>query len=151
MSNNRNFAIVGSAALIALFLATGTAAQSGKLYSLRGDVPLTQTGPAPAETKQSTGSGMFGRAYRQQPPLVPHEIDDFEIDLKVNQCLSCHDWPANAEVGAPKISETHYVDRDGVALDHVTPSRWFCTQCHVPQAETQTLIGNDFRSAAEVE
>ena len=34
----------------------------------------------------------FARSYRQQPPLVPHSIDQYQIDLKANRCLSCHDW-----------------------------------------------------------
>jgi cytochrome c-type protein NapB len=144
-------AIFGSAALAALFFAVAAAAQSDEVTSLRGAVPLMENTPAPDVTRQNTDGRKLDRAYRQQPPLIPHRIDNYEIDLKVNQCVRCHDWPYNIEEGAPKISETHYVNRDGVALDDVTPSRWFCTQCHVPQAQTRALIGNDFRSAAEVE
>jgi cytochrome c-type protein NapB len=87
------------------------------------------------------------RAYRQQPPLIPHAIDKYEIDLKVNQCLRCHDWPRNVRENAPKISETHYVDREGVRLDKIASTRWFCNQCHVPQMETKPLVDNLFRSA----
>ena len=151
MSKKPSLAIFGSAALAAFFITIGSAAQTDEVTSLRGAVPLMENTPAPDVTRQNTDGRKLDRAYRQQPPLIPHKIDNYEIDLKVNQCVRCHDWPYNVEEGAPKISETHYVNRDGVALDDVTPSRWFCTQCHVPQAQTRALIGNDFRSAAEVE
>jgi cytochrome c-type protein NapB len=91
------------------------------------------------------------RAYRQQPPMIPHRIDRYQIDLRVNKCLGCHDWPNNVEEGAPKVSETHYVSREGIALDHVARTRWFCTQCHVPQANTRPLVSNSFKSSRELD
>jgi cytochrome c-type protein NapB len=112
---------------------------------------LQETSQPPELGKPATADGGLARAYRQQPPLIPHEIEGYEIDLKANQCLGCHDWPNNAGVGAPKVSETHYLDRNGVALDQVARSRWFCTQCHVPQADARPLVDNTFKSAAEVE
>lgn len=87
------------------------------------------------------------KAYRQQPPLIPHRIDKYETDLKVNECMRCHDWPNNVAENAPKISETHYRDRDGRALDHVYPGRWFCTQCHVPQTDKKPIVVNTFEPA----
>ena len=42
------------------------------------------------------------------------------------------------------MSETHYVNRNGVALEHVARTRWFCTQCHVPQTDAPALVGNTF-------
>jgi len=122
-----------------------------ELQSLRGSSAIPETSPPPEVTSQTTDAGRFSRAYRQQPPLIPHEIDDYQIDLQVNICLTCHEWPNNEPVNAPKVSETHYIDRSGTALDHVSPNRWFCTQCHVPQANTRALVGNQFKSAAEVE
>lgn len=86
----------------------------------------------------------FERAFRQQPPLVPHEVDKYQIDLKANECLRCHDWPGNVKEDATKASETHYMSRDGVALDQVSRARWFCTQCHVVQEETDALVQNTF-------
>ncbi|MDH3596117.1 MAG: nitrate reductase cytochrome c-type subunit [Rhodospirillales bacterium] len=142
---------VSGLALAVLFVAPEVSAQSEKVESLRGPVLLEETNPAPAVEKQSTQDGGFARAYRQQPPLIPHEIDPYGIDAKANQCLGCHDWPYNADVGAPKVSETHYVDRNGVALDRVARARWFCTQCHVPQAAERPLVENSFKSAAEIE
>ena len=141
---------VATAALVGA-LAPQVNAQSGNVQSLRGAVAIPEQGPPPDLKKQNTTSGRFNRAYRQQPPMVPHKIDHYQIDLRVNQCLRCHDWPYNVEENAPKVSETHYMNRDGVALDHVTRSRWFCTQCHVPQDNARPLVRNQFKSAVEVE
>jgi len=92
-------------------------------------------------------AGRVTKDFRQQPPLIPHRIDKYEIDLKVNQCMRCHDWPNNAMEGAPKISETHFRDRDGKALDTLYRGRWFCTQCHVTQTDKAPLIANTFEPA----
>lgn len=87
------------------------------------------------------------RAYRQQPPLVPHDIGKYEIDLKVNQCLRCHEWPYSDQEKAPKISDLHYLDRNGVRQDVVNGNRYFCKQCHVPQADAKPLVDNKFQAA----
>lgn len=79
--------------------------------------------------------GRMQRNYRQQPPLIPHKIDQYQIDLRTNQCLTCHDWSKAGERGAPTLSMTHYLDRDGRELDHIAGTRYFCNQCHVPQAK----------------
>ncbi len=142
-----------STRILALVLLAGTLVAAAALgqepRSLRGDSAVDEPDTAPSVFRQETG-GPMERAYRQQPPLIPHRIAGYEIDLKVNKCLSCHDWPNNVREGAPKISETHYKGRDGVMLDHVARNRWFCTQCHVPQANAPSLVGNTFRNANEL-
>ncbi|WP_435256510.1 nitrate reductase cytochrome c-type subunit [Thioclava sp. FR2] len=87
----------------------------------------------------------FKRNYRQQPPLIPHSIDQYQIDLAANQCLGCHDWSKAGERGAPTLSMTHYMDREGNQLDQVAGTRWFCNQCHVPQADAPALVDNLFQ------
>lgn len=86
----------------------------------------------------------FTRNYRQQPPLIPHSVDQYQIDLKANRCLSCHDWTNAGERRAPTLSMTHYQDREGNQLDTVAGTRWFCNQCHVPQADAPALVENIF-------
>jgi len=122
------------------------AQQDGPVQSLRGTMELDENNEAPPVTSLTTGR-RFDKAYRQAPPMIPHKADKYQINARVNQCMRCHDWPYNVEEGAPKISETHYKNRDGVALDKVTRSRWFCTQCHVTQANAPALVRNEFRSA----
>lgn len=129
--------------------ASGALAQEGSIQSLRGVTDLTDEAGAAEPNKLHTGE-RFERNYRQQPPLIPHKIDNYQIDLKANQCIGCHDWPQNTAAGAPKISETHYVARDGERLNHVSTARWFCTQCHVPQDEATELVPNTFKSAADL-
>ena len=127
----------------ALGLATATfaLAQSATVTSLRGtevDTPsVLQNTYQPIERRLT-------RNYCQQPPLIPHSIDHYQIDLRTNQCLSCHDWTNAGERDAPTLSMTHYLDRDGVELDHIAGTRYFCNQCHVPQADSPALVGNTF-------
>jgi len=133
--------------LAAALAAIATLALAQDLKSLRGDLGVADADRAPPIPAYRE-AGRFERAYRQQPPLVPHQTERYEVDLKVNQCLRCHDWPSNVRENAPKISETHYVDRQGKRLDQISPSRWFCTQCHVPQSDAKALVDNAFRNAA---
>jgi cytochrome c-type protein NapB len=128
---------------------SAVAQQAGEVQSLRGEMPVPEENMAPENRRQETRAGAFSRAYRQQPPLIPHRIDGYQITRTVNQCMHCHDWPYNVQEGAPKISETHYVNREGVALDRVTPGRWFCNQCHVPQHNARELVPNEFKPATE--
>lgn len=130
-------------------LGAGQAQTPEPTVSLRGDLGITDSSPPPATVKQALSNDGFGRAFRQQPPLIPHRIDGYQVSKDYNKCMSCHDWPDYTKVGAPKISETHYRDRDNKPLDRVSNSRWFCTQCHVPQADTPDLVDNTFRSAVE--
>jgi len=121
--------------------ATFAMAQSATVTSLRGtevDTPsVLQNTYQPIERRLT-------RNYRQQPPLIPHSIDHYQIDLRTNQCLSCHDWTNAGERDAPTLSMTHYLDRDGVELDHIAGTRYFCNQCHVTQADSPALVGNTF-------
>jgi len=126
----------------------GANAQDG-VTSLRGGTALDEGRGAAEINRQNTGK-RFTRNYRQQPPLIPHKIAKYQIDLKANQCLGCHDWPQNVEANAPKISETHYVSPTGVRLNKVSTSRWFCTQCHVPQIEARALVPNTFTSSNDL-
>lgn len=141
------------AAAAGMFLAAAILAPAGALTeevkSLRGDVAIEENNPVPDVFTVREGQH-HGRAYRQQPPLIPHKIEKYEIDLKVNQCLRCHDWPNNSKENAPKVSETHYQDRAGNRLDQIAGTRWFCTQCHVPQTDALPLVDNKFMPATAV-
>lgn len=122
--------------------------QAPDIKTLRGSAPTVDLA-APEVARQNV-SGRFDRAYRQQPPLIPHQIDRYQIDLRTNQCLSCHDWSLAAKNGAPTLSMTHYLDRDGRQTDTVAGTRWFCNQCHVPQAEAKELVENTFKPSQTV-
>jgi cytochrome c-type protein NapB len=42
------------------------------------------------------------------------------------------------------VSITHFMDRDGQFLASVSPRRYFCVQCHVPQYPVKAPVANRF-------
>lgn len=86
-------------------------------------------------------------SYVQQPPLIPHHIRGYEVDRKTNKCLTCHSFKNYKRFDAPKISTTHFYDRDDQVLSDVSPRRYFCLQCHVPQVQAKPIVGNNFEPA----
>ena len=146
---HRQTKTVLAVAAIAIATASIAAFAQDAVKSLGGEKSLEQTNMAPEADKQSVAMGGFGRAYRQQPPLIPHKIDTYQITSTNNACMNCHDWPGHVEAKAPKVSETHYVDRQGVRLDKIAGTRYFCQQCHVPQADAKPLVNNTFQNATQ--
>jgi len=132
-------------ALALVVALVGLSAGAEEVRSLRG-AEADQADAAPPVYHVVEGVKL-DRAYRQQPPLVPHLTDKYEVDLKVNQCLRCHEWPYSDQERAPKISDAHYLDRDGVRQDSVNGNRYFCKQCHVAQLDAKPLVVNRFQPA----
>lgn len=122
-------------------IAVAQTTATGDVQSLRG---AEVDEYVPVEDVFHQDEKRVARNYRQQPPLIPHTIDQYQIDLSANECLACHDWTKAGERGAPTLSMTHYMSRDGSQLDAVAGTRWFCTQCHVPQADAPALVENTF-------
>ena len=85
------------------------------------------------------------RNYPEQPPVIPHAIENYQLTLRTNRCLECHRRQYTEASGAPMISVTHFMDRDGQVLGDVTPRRYFCTACHVSQVDTRPLVPNTFQ------
>jgi len=117
-----------------------------KLDSLRGGTPLNQDNPATVY-RQERDHPVSERDFVQQPPLIPHTTSGYQITKNFNKCMDCHAWQKTKESGAPKISVTHFRTRDGVEIDSVSPRRYFCVQCHVPQSDAKPLVGNDYTRA----
>lgn len=90
------------------------------------------------------------RNYPEQPPVIPHSIDGYQLTLGTNRCLACHKREFTEGSGAPMISITHFMDRDGQVLSDVTPRRYFCTACHVQQTDARPLVPNMFRDAKDI-
>ena len=84
------------------------------------------------------------RNYPEQPPVIPHTIEAYQLDANVNQCLSCHARSRTGASQAPMVSITHFMDRDGQFLASVSPRRYFCIQCHVPQHPVTPPVANRF-------
>ena len=128
----------------AISAGTGTLAAQSFNSALRGPTPLNEEGAAPPMTPTRNTSERETRNYPEQPPVIPHSIDGYQIDLNSNKCLSCHARARTAESQAPMVSITHFMDRDGQFLASVSPRRYFCTECHVPQNVTTPPVSNDF-------
>ena len=117
-----------------------------KLMGLRGGTPVSQDN-APAPGRQERDHPVSDRDFVQQPPLIPHTITGYQVTKNFNKCMDCHAFQKAKESGATKVSITHFRTRDGVELDNVSPRRYFCTQCHVPQTDARPLVENTFRRA----
>ena len=61
-----------------------------------------------------------------------------------NRCMTCHARKFTEVSQAPMISVTHYQDRDGNTLGGVSPRRYVCLACHVPQTTANPLVENRF-------
>lgn len=132
--------------LLAASLAAGSSALLAQSVSssLRGPTPLNDEGPAPPMQPTKNTAEKEVRNYPEQPPVIPHAIDGYQVDMQGNKCLSCHARARTAESKAPMLSITHFMDRDGQFLASVSPRRYFCTQCHVPQSTATPPVSNDF-------
>jgi nitrate reductase (cytochrome), electron transfer subunit len=141
----RNLAMTLAAALCLSVLA-GTAGAADTVRSLRGvsvDAPEPKT-----EAPHNRADGPpIARDYVQQPPLIPHKIDGYEISKNFNKCMDCHSWSRYQEFNATKVSLTHFKDREGGELSNISPRRYFCTQCHIPQSDAKPLVENTFKRA----
>ena len=111
---------------------------------LTGQTPPMAEVAAPPVPKWVTDDVRKMRAYPEQPPVIPHTTDGYQIDINGNKCLSCHARARTGESQAPMVSITHFMDRDGQFLASVSPRRFFCTECHVPQNVVKPPVDNDF-------
>lgn len=123
---------------------TAPASAAPLLDPLHGDVGIEQNASPPPMAPERNRDVRVQRSYPMQPPVVPHAISSYAIDLNSNKCLSCHDRDKAVEKQAPMVSVTHYMDRDGQFLAEVSPRRYFCTQCHVAQDEVPLPVDNTF-------
>ena len=121
-----------------------------EVSSLRGPIEIDQDTKAPDMKKYPKDGEPIARDYVQQPPLVPHSIDRYKINLKSNKCLGCHSWKNYRQYDATKISQTHFEDRDANVLANVSARRYFCTQCHVPQVNAKPLVENEFKPVTAI-
>ena len=137
----RDLRLLAAATLMVL---ASTVVMAQTFSALRGPTPLDQEGPADPMTPEQNTSVREPRNYPEQPPLIPHSTEGYEISTHANKCLSCHARTRVRESQAPMISITHFSDRDGQFLASISPRRYFCTLCHVPQHNVRVPVENDF-------
>jgi cytochrome c-type protein NapB len=130
-------------ATLAVVLACAEAAPL--VDALRGPVPITGTTQPPRLGNQVNDDQRPKRNYPDQPPIIPHRIDGYQVDRNFNKCLDCHAREKTPVSQAVPVSETHYIDRSGKVLDRISTRRYFCKQCHVAQEAAPALVGNGFR------
>lgn len=111
---------------------------------------ISQELPAPVIPNDENKDLKRERNYPEQPPTIPHSIRGYQVTANANKCLACHSRANSALTQAPMVSITHYMDRDGQVLAAVSPRRYFCVQCHVPQKEVKPLVENGFRTIDDV-
>jgi cytochrome c-type protein NapB len=131
-------------AVAAFAICISTALLAQPFSALRGTTPLDQEGAADPMTPEQNTSEREPRNYPEQPPLIPHATEGYEISVRANRCLSCHARTRIRESQAPMVSITHFSDRDGQFLASISPRRYFCTQCHVPQHNVRVPVENGF-------
>lgn len=129
-----------------LSLTAAALALSGGAFgveSLRG-TDLTDASQKPERRSVEVVQGGFERSYKEQPPMIPHGIDKYEVSLRLNGCLKCHSEATAEKENTKPTPESHFLDRDGNKLDQLSSRRYFCTQCHTVQLEGQPLVENVF-------
>jgi cytochrome c-type protein NapB len=136
------------AVLAAALFASVSGIAAAQVNSMRG-VQADAVDNAPLDLQyQGKKPGLqkiVARTFEGQPPVIPHAVTNFdEITLEENQCLTCHGPAKYQEKNAPKIGDSHFLDREGKKLADVSMLRHNCTQCHVPQVDAPPLVGNDF-------
>ncbi len=135
---------------LSLSLLAGSPAQAADAGSAvvdpqRPNTPLDADSAPPERYKVEVVQGGIQRSYKEQPPMIPHAIDKYDISLRLNGCLKCHSEETYQAEKAPKLGDSHYLDRDGKRLEKVSMLRYFCTQCHAVQFNSQALVDNNFQ------
>jgi cytochrome c-type protein NapB len=130
---------------LALLIAAAAAGAEPFVDAMRGPVAITATTEPPRLRNAVNDDNPPPRNYSQQPPIIPHRIDGYQVDKNFNKCLDCHAREKTAVSQAVPVSATHYVDRDGKMLNRISTRRYFCKQCHVAQDPVAPLVGNTFR------
>lgn len=89
---------------------------------------------------------LIARTFNNQPPLVPHTIENYEIGRDTNDCLDCHISDEFKGKKMPMVGKSHLVaNADPKAEPQISMLRYQCNTCHVPQVDAQPLVDNVFQ------
>jgi cytochrome c-type protein NapB len=124
--------------------ATFSTLSADEVYSLRGAVDLDELSEVVPNRRTLAVDSGIDVSFEDQPPMIPHSIDKTRITLHENSCLACHNRKdAKIEDSTPP-PKSHYKTREGDKLKEISTGRYFCTQCHAPQASKEPLVENTF-------
>ena len=138
--------VLAGAALLAW---AGVASAQEVVESLRGNNPITATSRTDNMFRPEKDQDLIPRNFQKQPPLIPHSIKGYNITQNFNKCMDCHSKERAEETGATKVAKSHYLDREDKKLTNISPRRYFCLQCHVPQFDAKPLVENTYKPAAK--
>ena len=131
--------------IVTLFIATlvmGFWAMAGdNIATLRGSAPLNEQGKPPTIPRVENKDIKRKRNYPMQPPTIPHKIDNYQVDLRTNKCMTCHSRKRTEESQAPMISVTHYMDRDGNFFSRCFSSSLFLSTMPCSPTRNQAVGG----------
>ncbi len=142
----RNIMMFVLGASLAALLGGSSVAVAGDVTSLRGGHDIHADSAVPTRKNRFKDADPFARTWKEQPPVMPHK--DYSVSVKENKCMDCHSDENYKEEEATQIGRSHYVDRAGNNLDHLSGARFFCNQCHAPQYRVDPLVVNEFSTSA---
>ena len=127
-----------------------SALAADEIATLRDGIAINEE-PTPAAIAKTIDSDVrVQRSYPMQPPTIPHDTRGYEVNVRVNKCMSCHARQRTEESQAPMVSVTHFMDREGNFLAEISPRRFFCNQCHVNQTDARPKVENTFQDMDEL-
>lgn len=136
---------------LAAALSCGVVFAQGKAVTER-DMGLSRTDvfETPVQQPYALDAGRSRPAPLGTPPVITHPVESMlPIKADANQCLACHQKPAQAGKKAAKgqpqpMPVSHYLKSAG-ASGGLNGAYFDCMLCHAPQAEVKPLVGTSSR------
>ncbi len=132
-------------ALLSLSFTVNTI-NADEVKSLRGFVDLDELSEMVPNRRTMAVDNGIEVSFEDQPPMIPHSIDKTRITLHENSCLGCHNRKDSKIEDSTPPPKSHYRTREGKKLKAISTGRYFCTQCHAPQANKEPLVENTFKN-----
>ena len=125
-------------AMLALVVSGAVWAANGVDFSQSPEVSGTQEGAIRMPKEQDR----MPLNYVNQPPMIPHSVEGYQVTTNTNRCLQCHGVESYRTTGAPRISPTHFMDRVVISVCNVTYRRPIPRQSWGIPLPHQKVTGN---------
>ena len=91
---------------------------------------------------------VYERSYENAPPLIPHSLEGLlPSTIDSNMWLTCHTPDTAKDMGTIPAPQSHYMYLStGKKTVELNMERFNCVQCHVPQADAEPLVKNNFKA-----
>ncbi len=119
-----NRRVISVISLLAVLLIAGVVNAASNVEMDLSQSPEV-SGTAEGKVKMPKQQQRMALNYVNQPPLIPHSVDGYQISKNTNRCLQCHGVEHYRTTGAPRVSPTHFIDRDGKVSSEVSPRHYF--------------------------